>query len=93
MNMPVLTDSDQTLDYERAKGLLMNEHKVRAAASVGGTSGRRPRKHVRHGRAAFNGVVTLNASEFARFEECMTGPAEPTEAAQRGAALLRKLFE
>jgi hypothetical protein len=34
----------------------------------------------------------LTASEFARAEECMTNPGEPTAAAHRGAALLRKLY-
>jgi hypothetical protein len=42
--------------------------------------------------ALFNGTVVLTASEFARAEECMTNPGEPTAAAQRGAALLRKLY-
>jgi hypothetical protein len=40
----------------------------------------------------FNGTVALTASEFARAEECMTNPGEPTAAARRGAALLRKLY-
>ncbi len=40
----------------------------------------------------FNGAIALTASEFARAEECMTNPGEPTAAAHRGAALLRKLY-
>ena len=41
---------------------------------------------------AFNGVVTLDAVEFAQFEKCMMDPGEPTELILQGDALLQKLY-
>lgn len=52
----------------------------------------RHKKGRRTAAQAFNGVVELTTTEYARFEECMTNPGEPTEAAKRGAALIRKLY-
>jgi hypothetical protein len=40
----------------------------------------------------FNGVVTLDAVEFAQFEKCMMYPGEPTELILQGEALLQKLY-
>jgi hypothetical protein len=58
------------------------------AAAVAGKTKRRERA----GLSTFNGVVVLNEAEFARLEQCMTNPGEPTEAAHRGAELLKKLY-
>ncbi len=44
-------------------------------------------------RASFNGVVTLTASEYARVQQCMGNPGEPSQSAQQGADLLRKLYK
>jgi hypothetical protein len=41
---------------------------------------------------SFNGVVTLDAVEFAQFEKCMMSPGEPTESILQGEALLQKLY-
>jgi hypothetical protein len=41
----------------------------------------------------FDGVLTVDDDELARFMECMTSPGEPTVGARRGAALLKKLSQ
>jgi hypothetical protein len=40
----------------------------------------------------FNGVVTLDAVEFAQFGKCMMNPGEPTESILQGEVLLQKLY-
>jgi hypothetical protein len=49
-----------------------------------------PKTEIRGG--TFNGVVTLDAVEFAQFEKCMMHPGEPTESILQGEALLQKLY-
>ena len=66
------------------------------AKPFGGGGGGVSRKSSGRGKgrnqSAFNGVVVLTAAEYDLLEQCQTKPGEPTEAAQRGAALLRKLY-
>ena len=52
--------------------------------------------HVRFARvapgpAADRGVVTLDANDFAQFEQCMTQPRGPNEAIQAAGQLHREL--
>lgn len=64
---------------------------------VDGSKSRQGRRKDKKAKAVkrpvvFNGVVTLTTSEYARIEECNLNPGSPTEANQRGADLLRKLY-
>ncbi|MCK1575912.1 hypothetical protein [Bradyrhizobium sp. 174] len=69
------------------------EYKAAPAGDFSGRSASQKSKFKSRKTApSFNGAVALTASEFARAEKCMTNPGEPTEAAHRGAALLRKLY-
>jgi hypothetical protein len=71
----------------------MEKIKARAwEGGAGGGGGRKAKKSAMGHRQAFNGVVELDAAEYARFEQCMTSPGEPTQATRMGAALLRKLY-
>jgi hypothetical protein len=73
----------------------MNEYRARPyGGGAGGGSNLRSKKKRKASKRppAFNGVVALSAAEYARIEECTTNPGEPTEAARRGADLLRKLY-
>lgn len=71
------------------------EREYKAAPAGGDTAGRSSTNKARMLKktgGVFNGAIALTAAEFARAEECMTNPGEPTAAARRGAALLRKLY-
>src|SRR5260370_986593 len=63
-----------------------------AGESSGRSSQQKAKLKTKNSSSVFNGAVALTASEFARAEACMTNPGEPTAAAHRGAALLRKLY-
>jgi hypothetical protein len=69
------------------------EYKAKSYGERGASSSGRQTKKLRASRGStFNGVVTLTAKEYARAEECLRKPGEPSEASKRGAALLRKLY-
>jgi hypothetical protein len=70
------------------------EYKAAPAGDSAGRSSNHSRAKFLKKRTGgvFNGTIALTAAEFARAEECMTNPGEPTAAAHRGAALLRKLY-
>ena len=71
----------------------------RAKGYEGGTGGRSAKKAQKK-RAwvakpkaePMNGLLVLSTKAFARFEECMNNPGQPTEANYRGAQLLRTLY-
>jgi hypothetical protein len=77
----------------------MNEIKARGYEGGASGGGSKRREAIRKavapfkGRRAFNGVLTLSPKAFARFEECMKNPGEPTPANKRGAQLLRTLYK
>lgn len=69
----------------------------------GGTSGRSAKRPLKRRTLAatpkpkpkpepMNGLLVLSTKAFARFEECMKNPGQPTEANYRGAQLLRTLY-
>jgi hypothetical protein len=67
----------------------------------GGTGGRPAKRPLKRRPLAakpkpkpepMNGLLVLSTKAFARFEECMTNPGQPTEANYRGAQLLRTLY-
>src|ERR1700688_4046889 len=70
----------------------------KAKGYEGGAGGRsaRPQKKrkwtVKPKAEPMNGLLVLSTRAFARFEECMKNPGQPTEANHRGAALLRTLY-
>jgi hypothetical protein len=72
------------------------EREYKAAPAGGDTAGRSSHHKAKVLKkktgGVFHGAIALTAAEFARAEECMTNPGEPTAAARRGAALLRKLY-
>jgi hypothetical protein len=73
----------------------MDELRARSfgeGSASGGAAKKKAKKNTKKG-ASFNGVLTLTASEFARFEECMNNPGEPTAASQQGAEMLRRLYK
>jgi hypothetical protein len=72
----------------------MDELRARSFGEGSASGGAVKRKAKKSKRASgFNGVLTLTAAEYARFEECMTNPGDPTTASQEGAEMLRKLYE
>jgi hypothetical protein len=71
----------------------MSGLKAKPFGGGGGAVSRGAKKRGRgRSQSAFNGVVVLTAAEYDSLEQCQTNPAEPTEAARRGATLLRKLY-
>jgi hypothetical protein len=74
--------------------MLEMEYKTRGyGGGAGGGSRSKKKTRGTKRRPAFNGVVALNGADYARFEECMTNPGEPTEATRQGAAVLRTLYK
>jgi hypothetical protein len=55
-------------------------------------SGKKAARKTAKKATRFDGVLVLSSTAFARFEECMKNPGEPTVANKRGAEMLRKLY-
>jgi len=53
---------------------------------------KRARKSTKRKAEPMNGLLVLSTKAFARFEECMKNPGQPTAGNRRGAQLLRTLY-